>query len=140
MITMLSTADNYSYRITESSSLTSGPGALELIVILYLATILVTMIGMWKMFGKAGIPGILAIIPIVNLFFLPKVGGKPQWWALLLLIPVVNIVISVLIFIAISERFDRGIGTVLGLIFLTPIFVCILGFGSAKWSPAPAMN
>lgn len=114
------------------------PGALEVLTVFVLLLALLTWIGLWKMFSKAGIPGILAIIPIVNLFFLPQVGGKPGWWGLLLLIPLVNIVFVILIYIGIAERFGRGIGTVLGLLFLTGIFVMILGFGSAQWTPAPA--
>ena len=62
-------------------------------------------------------------------------GGKPAWWAILYFIPFVQIIFIVLTYMAIAERFGRGVGTVLGLLFLTPIFVCILGFGSAQWSP-----
>jgi hypothetical protein len=90
------------------------------------------------MFTKAGIPGWIAIIPLVNLFFLPKVGGKPIWWAILFFVPLVQIVFIVLTYMAIAERFGRGVGTVLGLIFLKPIFFCILGFGSAQWTPPPS--
>ena len=107
-------------------------------LIIVLAIVLITIIGKWKMFTKAGIPGILSIIPMVSLFFCPKVGGKPAWWGLLFFIPLVNIVILIIINIGIAERFGRGVGTVLGLIFLDPIFSCILGFGSAKWTPPPA--
>jgi hypothetical protein len=105
------------------------------LLIVYLAILIITAIGFWKMFTKAGIPGIFALIPIVNLFFIPQVGGKPAWWAILYFIPLVQIIFIVLTYMAIAERFGRGVGTVLGLLFLTPIFVCILGFGSAQWSP-----
>ena len=105
------------------------------LLIVYLAILIITAIGFWKMFTKAGIPGIFALIPIVNQFFIPQVGGKPAWWAILYFIPLVQIIFIVLTYMAIAERFGRGVGTVLGLLFLTPIFVCILGFGSAQWSP-----
>ncbi len=113
------------------------PGALGVFIGFVLLLSLLAWIGLWKMFSKAGIPGILGIIPLVNIFFLPQVGGKPGWWGLLLLIPLVNIVFIILIYIGIAERFGRGTGTVLGLIFLTGIFVMILGLGSAQWTPAP---
>jgi hypothetical protein len=106
--------------------------------VVFLPLLIITLIGMWKMFSKAGIPGIYAIIPIVNIFFLPKVGGKPIWWAILFFVPLVQIVFIILTYMAIAERFGRGVGTVLGLIFLKPIFFCILGFGSAQWTPPPS--
>ena len=115
-------------------------GLLILPLILYVILLIILLIGIWKMFEKGGIPGILGLIPVVNLFFLAKLAGKPVWWGLLYFIPFVNVVIAIIILIGIAERFGRGIGTTLGLVFLTPIFFCILGFGSAKWSPPPAMN
>ena len=113
-------------------------GGILVFAILYVVIILVLIVGLWKMFAKANIPGILSIIPIVNLFFLPKVAGKPGWWGLLFFIPLVNIVVAIMVMMGIAERFNRGVGTLLGLIFLTPIFYCILGFGSAQWTPPPA--
>jgi len=47
------------------------------VLIIYLAILVVFCIGCWKMVAKAGMPGILGLIPIVNLFVLPIVGGKP---------------------------------------------------------------
>lgn len=116
----------------------AAAGGLLVFSIIYFAIVIVVIAGLWKMFSKAGIPGILAIIPLVNLFFLPQVGGKPNWWGVLLLIPIVNLIVAIIINIGIAERFGRGIGTVIGLILLSPIFVCILGFGSAKWTPPPS--
>ena len=105
-------------------------------LILYLAILVIFCVGCWKMVAKAGLPGILGLIPIVNLFVLPVVAGKPWWWAFMILIPIVGgLLYMILVSLGIAERFGRGVGTALGLIFLSPIFVCILGFGDAKWSP-----
>ena len=109
--------------------------ALAIPIGIYLIILVVFCIGLWRMFGKGGIPGILGLIPIVNLFFLCELAGKPTWWGILFFVPVVNIVITVLVMIEISNRFGRVAGTALGLIFLPMIFVCILGFGSAQYSP-----
>ena len=115
-------------------------GGLLVFLVIYLVLLVIALAGMWKTFSKANIPGILAIIPIVNLFFLPQVGGNPAWWGILYFVPLVNIVIVIMVKLAIAERFNRGVGTALGLIFLPPIFYCILGFGSAQWTPPPAEN
>ncbi|MCP4067063.1 MAG: signal peptidase I [Phycisphaeraceae bacterium] len=114
----------------------AGTVALLLYLVILIVFYIVICIGCWKMVAKAGMPGILGLIPIVNLFVLPIVAGKPWWWAFMIFIPIVGgLLYMILVSLSIAERFGRGIGTVLGLIFLTPIFVCILGFGDAEWSP-----
>ena len=62
-------------------------------------------------------------------------AGKPGWWLILLFIPIVNIVISILAIAGLAKNFGKGVGFILGLIFLPIIFFPILGFGSAKYSP-----
>jgi hypothetical protein len=90
----------------------------------------------WKVFTKAGQPGWASIIPIVNLYFLCKVAGRPGWWVILLLIcfPILYIILC----IDIAKRFGKGGGFAVGLIFLGIIFFPILGFGSAQYQGAPA--
>ena len=112
-------------------------GFIILPLILYVILLIILLMGIWKMFEKGGIPGILGLSPVVNLFYLPILAGKPMWWGLLYFIPLVNVVIAILILIGIAERFGRGTGTALGLVFLTPIFFCILGYGSAEYSASP---
>lgn len=111
-----------------------GVGFFLILILISLLLTVIQFAGLWKMFSKAGQPGILAIIPIVNLFFIVQVGGKPAWWGILFLIPIVGIVMCIIVNVAIAQRFGRGIGTALGLIFLPFIFCPILGFGSAQWS------
>jgi hypothetical protein len=92
----------------------------------------------WKVFEKAGEPGWAAIIPIYNIITLLKIAGKPIWWIILFIIPVVNFVIEILIFIGIAKRFGKGAGFGLGLLFLAPIFWPLLAFGDAKAEAVPA--
>ena len=99
---------------------------------------IITLAGVWKVVSKSGQPGILGIIPIINYFFIAIAAGKPAWWGVLMLVPLVQIVVYILILVAPAQRFDRGVGTVLGLVFLPFIFWPMLGFGSAKWTPPPA--
>ena len=92
-----------------------------------------TIVGYWKMFTKAGEKGWLSIIPIVNTFFMLKIARKSPWMLLAFVIPFVNIVAWCILASGLSKAFGRGTGTTLGLIFLGPIFVMILGFGSAEY-------
>jgi len=109
-----------------------------LFMLIYFGLILVVIIGMWKMFSKAGKPGWASIIPIYNCIVLLEIVGKPIWWILLLMIPLVNFVIAIILNLALAERFGKGGGFAVGLIFLPFIFIPMLGFGSATYQPAPA--
>jgi hypothetical protein len=103
-------------------------------IIIYLAVVVIVIAGIWKTFEKAGKPGWAAIIPIYNIIVLLEITGKPIWWILLFLIPIVNIVIAIMVYHALSTSFGKGVGFTLGLIFLSFIFFPILGFGDATYS------
>jgi hypothetical protein len=109
----------------------SGGGAGGAIFGLLVAALVIA--GMWKVFTKAGKPGWAAIIPIYNLIVLLQIAGKPVWWILLLLVPVVNLVIVILIWVGVANAFGKGTGFAIGLLFLSPIFVPILGFSDARY-------
>ena len=111
----------------------TGAGAGFLILELALAAIVV--VGLWKLFTKAGKPGWAAIIPIYNTIVMIQIAGKPLWWILLFFIPVVNVVVSVLVMVGLAKNFGRGAGTAVGLVLLPMVFLLILGFGSAEYKP-----
>ena len=104
-----------------------------------LAILVFLIAAMWKVFTKAGKAGWLVLIPIVNIYQLLKIAGRPGWWLILFLIPLVNLIISILVSMDIAKSFGKGAGFGLGLAFLSPIFYPIMGFGSATYKgPAPA--
>ena len=107
---------------------------------LYLAVVLLWVIGLWKVFEKAGQPGWGAIIPIFNFYLLCKVAGRPGWWVILMFIPIVSLVIGIIVMLDLAKAFGKGVGFAIGLIFLGFIFVPILGFGGAQYQgpPTPA--
>lgn len=107
-------------------------------MICWLVIILLVVIGMWKVFVKAGKPGWAAIIPIYNMIVLLEVAGKPLWWFILLLIPFVNLIVAIIVLIALARNFGKGIGFALGLVILPFIFYPILGFGDARYQPVAA--
>ena len=105
-----------------------------MIFLIYLAVVLMTVIGLWKMFEKAGQPGWASIIPIYNLYVMIKIAGRSGWFMLLLLIPLINFIVGCIIMNDISKKFGQGAFFTLGLIFLGPIFFMILGLGDAQYS------
>lgn len=99
----------------------------------YFLILLIVIVGMWKVFEKAGKPGWAAIIPIYNLIVLLEIVGKPVWWIILLLIPFVNFIIIILLYHQLSLSFGQGIGMTILLIILPFVAFPVLGFGSAKY-------
>ncbi len=121
----------------EETLATGGSNVTVLIIlIIQLAIIIFIIAAMWKVFTKAGKPGWAILIPFYNLYILLKVAGKPGWWLILLLIPIVNIVISIIAAIGIANNFGKGVGFAIGLLLLPFIFYPILAFGSAEYQVA----
>jgi len=83
-------------------------------------------------------PGWAAIIPVYSTWVLFEITGFPGWIALLSLVPFINIVPAVLALVAtvkLAQRFGKGIGFGIGMIFLPFIFMPILGYGKAQYTP-----
>jgi len=106
-------------------------GGVFLIVWIVCAVLIVA--ALWKVFTKAGKPGWACLIPIYNIIVLLEIAGKPVWWIILFLIPLVNLVVGILVSISIAQNFGKGTGFALGLVFLPFIFYLILGFGDAQY-------
>jgi hypothetical protein len=116
------------------------PSPVAIIIGLLIALLLI--VAMWKVFTKASQPGWASIIPIYNLYVWCKIVGRPGWWIILMLIPLVNLIIGIILCIDMAKSFGKGTGFGIGLAFLGIIFVPILGFGSAQYqgpSASPAV-
>src|SRR5512133_2820007 len=109
------------------------------VIILYLAVIVLMIVSMWKIFTKAGKPGWACIIPIYNIIVLLEIVGKPWWWFLLMLIPLVNMVFVIWTLNLLSKSFGHDVGFTLGLLFLGFIFFPILGLGESKYNGPAGM-
>ena len=120
----------------EVSPLMAGMGIV--FTICYLAVVLLIIIGLWKVFVKAGKPGWASIVPIYNIIVLLEIAGKPLWWFILMLIPFVNFIVAIIVLIAVARNFGKGVGFAIGMVFLPFIFIPILGFGDAKYQPVAA--
>ena len=73
---------------------------------------------------------IMAIIPIANMVLLAQMAKKPLWWVILMLIPIVNLIIFIIVWMAIAENMGKpswwGVMLIVPLIGL--IFFLMLVF------------
>ena len=102
-------------------------------IIFYVALIVLMLVSMWKIYTKAGKPGWAILIPIYNVIVLLEIVGKPWWFLLLMLLPIVNIVIGVWVYNLLSLSFGKDSGFTIGLILLSPVFIPLLGLGKAEY-------
>jgi hypothetical protein len=114
-----------------------GLGAIIAIIGAYLIFVLaiavVMLVSMWKIYSKAGQPGWAVLVPIYNLVVLLKIVNKPVWWILLMLIPFVNFIIIILLYLQLAKAFGKDTGFGLGLVFLPIIFLPMLAFGKSQY-------
>ncbi len=123
--------------VTDYTVTTTDAGAAGVSMVsslFWLALAVVAIIGMWKMFEKAGEAGWKSIIPFYNSYVLCQIAGRNGWWMLGLLVPFVNIIIALIIAIDLAKHFGKSTGFgVVGLWLFSVIGYLILGFGDAKY-------
>lgn len=132
--------ENYEYGYNEGVLALFGVGYTLLSLGLYVLMV----IGLWKLFEKAGKPGWAAIIPIYNTIIIAEIVGKPGWWGVLVFIPCgVNIVFGIWLTNLLMKSFGKDvIYTVLAIFFPFIVFP-LLGFSDARYvgpSAAEAQN
>ena len=126
---------------------TFDPSIVSTILVGYFAILLpillVVLIGMWRVYSKAGQPGWAVLIPFYNLYVFTQIIRRPGWWMLLYfasLIPVVGsiavLVVSIMDYLRLAKVYGKSVGFGVGLVLLSPVFIPILGFGSASYDAA----
>jgi len=98
-----------------------------------LAIVILWCVSVWKVFKKAGKPGWASLIPCHNTVVFLEIAGKPGWWFFLIIIPFVGIIFAILALVDFVERFGKGGGYIIGMIFLPFIFMPMLALGDAQY-------
>lgn len=119
----------YTYDVTTETGASNNLSATTLVV--YLLVGLIALVGLAKMFMKAGRQWWEAIIPIYSTYVLLKIIDRPWWWLLLLLIPFINIIFAVIVSIDLAKAFGRGVGTGLLIIFFPFVMYPLMGFSDS---------
>ena len=102
-------------------------------IILAIAVAVFIIVAEWKLFSKANQPGWAIFIPIYNILVLLKVAKMSWWNILLLLIPIVNIVITFMVYINVAKNYGKDAGFGVGMVFLPVIFIPVIAFGNAVY-------
>lgn len=130
-------------------------GLLGAYMIILLVWYILQVIAYWKVFTKAGEAGWKSIIPIYNIYTQYKISWNQPYmfWIFVAcivagviltgiggilamvgsLVSFVGTIINVLATVKLSKAFGHGIGFAVGLFFLCPIFMLILGFGQSQY-------
>ena len=101
--------------------------------IVLLAVVVFELAAFWRIFTKAGEAGWASIVPIYNIWVLLRITGKPGWWVVLMLIPLVNIVVGIVEAAALARAFGKSGGFAAGLILLPFVFYPVLAWGDAQY-------
>jgi hypothetical protein len=102
-------------------------------ILIWLAIVVVLIAAQWKIFEKAGQPGWACLIPIYNIYILLKIVGKPGWWLIMFILPIVNVIFAIWTINMLSKSFGKDEGFTVGLLLLGIVFYPILGFGDAAY-------
>jgi Family of unknown function (DUF5684) len=112
---------------------TNDGGSAAVLIVVWLVIAVLLFASLWRVFTKAGQPGWAALIPIYNFIVLLKIVGRPLWWILLFLVPIVNIVVLFIIYIDLAKSFGKSTAFGVGIALLGIIFVPILAWGDATY-------
>lgn len=116
---------------------------LGIIAIIIIALLILQIIGMWKVFTKAGEKGWKAIIPFYNMAILYKISGMSPYLVFVylgLLVPFVNIIVAAAIgvmslyqVINLSKAFNKSTGFTVAIILVPFVAYLMLGFGKSEY-------
>lgn len=124
---------SYSFSSTDPAATTGG-------IIGGIVGYIIVVILFWRIFTKAGRPGWLAIIPIVNTIVLIQISGHSGWTVLFFIIPVLNIIWSIVIAIHLGASFKKGGAFSFFLLWLLSIIgYIILAFDSSTYQSRKAV-
>lgn len=108
-------------------------GIFAILFFFVLAISVFMIVCQWKLYSKAGKPGWACIVPIYNTIVLLEIVKKPIWWIALLMIPIVNFIVLILVFVELAKAYGKEGSFAIGLILLPVVFLPILAFGDSAY-------
>ena len=122
-------------------------GGSIIVLLLLLVFYVFYVIGLWKLFEKAGKEGWKAIIPFYNTFVLVEISGLNWWYFLIAISGIIcsilgidglnyicnlaSLAVNLFIFYNLAKKMkQQPIGFAVASIFVAPIITMVLGFSS----------
>ena len=138
-----------------------------IMILIFGVTVVLAVIGEWKLFEKAGEKGWKALIPFYSTYIHCKIVGISPWWILIvfgtlfletlfqmsdstvfvvlatifgLLYYVVAIYFAIILAVSTARSYAKSTGWAVGLVLLAPYFTFALGVSKAQYVGATPMN
>lgn len=128
---------------TTTTTTTMDPGVFLMIMMIGLVVLVVTYVIfaflLGRIFAKAGVPQWKAWVPIYSNWVMLELGDQQGFWAVLALIPFVNLVSTIFMFIAmykIGLKLGKDGAFVLLAIFLPAVWFIWLAVDKSTWQGA----
>lgn len=96
-------------------------------------SIILSIIGLCKLYVKAGEPAWKAIIPIYNTMTMAKIALGNPWLGLLILVPFVGWLVMLYISFKFIKQFNVSDGMAVLSLFIAPVVYLIVGFGEYEY-------
>lgn len=105
------------------------------------ALVVAMVVGMWKVFVKAGKPGWIVLIPLYRVYCLAEMTLGKGIYCLLFLVPCIGqLIMPPIICIKLAKFFGKGLLFGIGIWILPFIFLPVLGFGNAEFTGHSILN
>jgi signal peptidase I len=97
--------------------------------LIFLILVLISFVGLYKIFEKAGLPAWKALIPVYNFWLVGTIINRPKWWGLIMIVPGVNLIMYGVYGFHLARAFKKRMNNDLIAAALMPyLYFAYLGF------------
>ena len=132
---------SYSYEASSPEEAATVSLVIFLVMfIIYIPIIVLMVVSIWKIYTKAGKPGWASLVPIYSDITMMEVIGRPGWWFLVYMVPVLGLYLAIVDKITLAKCFGKSSGFAVGLILLPILFYPMLAFSKTAQYQGPMAN